>query len=327
MPNSRLIKQTVNGILGPLLGIEIELRRYHRSNHRPQDKIMAMFPNVPWKKSILLEHGIFDPVRGTLYIFHDTGLFSCLSVTLWCLCDLFRKGHATLRIDFSATLSAYKDEPNTDVYPELFVQEVSAENLNELLMYPPNRFQHFDHHGNYSEIDFEIISKLIATYFNFNPSIRERARAFEARFLRKGQRYVGLCVRGTDKSTEISPTDSAFYVEVLDSMLQTGKVDRILIQTDQAQFFDLFAGYFRGICDSIDVLPRTGGKVVVHRTDAIHGRRVKFALNMMAAVLLLSEMPYIITHTGNVGAWILLLRGSCKNVLQATPGAGIVSLN
>ncbi len=37
---------------------------------------------------------------------------------------------------------------------------------------------------------------------------------------------------------------------------------------------------------------------------------------MMAAAIILSRCAYVITHTGNVGAWIAIYRGTSKNLYQ-----------
>ena len=316
-------KQIINLTIGRLFGVEIELRKHFPTNNKASDVLKPLFSDIQWTNALKLEHGIYEPESGELFIFHDTGLFSCLSVTLWCLCDLISAGYVPKKVNFSGTLTAYKDAPGLDVYPELFETVLSESVRKEILQLSKGRSQRFNHHGNYKTLDCEWLSLLARTYLNINSSVNEHTQLLRTRNIVPGKRYVGVWYRGTDKSIEVMPTDSSFYIEATERLLEKRLVDRILIQTDQAQVCDLFKRYFGDICDFIDELPRTEGSTAFHRSDEINGQRADHATNMLAAVSIIASMPYVISYTGNIGAWIVLMRGSSQNVWQATPD-GIV---
>jgi hypothetical protein len=241
-----------------------------------------------------------------------------LSVTLWSIAELISRGHVPAKINFSATLTAYSDSPGKDGYVDLF-SPADVDGLTAgLPAIPMSHWTRFDHHGLYTDLNFASLNLLLATYFRPTPAISLRAGDFRQSFLQPDKQYVGVCIRGTDKAVEVPHVDSSLYIEQAENLLASGQAERVLIQTDQVQICDLFMGYFRGRCDVIDAIPRTRGTTVVHRSAEVKGSRLDFAKNMIAAVSILSELPHVITHTGNVGAWIALMRGSCENLWQAT---------
>lgn len=289
-------------------------------------ELKALFPDRDLRKAIKLEYGVFDREREELLVLHDAGFFSCVSVTVWSICELLAAGHVPKAINFTGTLSLFKDGSVADVYPDFFEMDLSTAAIDEMLQYEPSRFKRFDHHGDYNDLDHELLSLLIRTYLQLNPIVTERADLLRLRYLVPDRRYVGVCIRGTDKALEVPPTDSSFYVEAVDQLLERDQVDRVLIQTDQAQVCELFRSYFNDKCDVFENLPRTTGRVAIHHLpETRDGRGGELAKNMLAAVSTISTMRHIVTHTGNIGAWIVLMRGSSTHVRQATPD-GIVEL-
>jgi hypothetical protein len=309
----------VNGILRRAVEIEV------RPVDIPRRRYERFLPRWVWRRAIKLPYGVYDPRSGTLHVVHDAGLFSCLSVTLWSLADLLCDGHVPRRVNLERTLHAFRDPAPGAAPSTLFTTEVDPVGLDRLAALEPSRLVRFDHHGDYRDLDFEVLTALRETYLPVSPVVLERAAELEREFLVAGVRYGAICIRGTDKATEVIPLDSALYVEAAWSLLDEGAVDRILIQTDQAQIARLFEREFAGRCDRFKVLPVTETLHGIHLSTTLDGRRLEFARDMLAAVMLIAEMPRVITHTGNVGAWTTLLRGSGDGVIQATP-AGFVSL-
>lgn len=309
----------VNGILRRAVEVEVRPVDIPRRRHE------RFLPRSAWRSAVKLPYGVFDPRSGTLHVVHDAGLFSCLSVTLWSLADLLRDGHVPRRLNLDRTLRAFRDQAQDDIQAALFTTVVDPAGLARLGEMDSSRLVRFDHHGDYRDLDFEVLTALRETYLPVSPAVLERAAELERDFLVAGARYGAVCIRGTDKATEVVPLDSALYVEAARSLLDEGIVDRILIQTDQAQIARLFEREFAGRCDRFTVLPVTETLQGIHLSTAVDGRRLEFARDMLAAVMLIAAMPRVITHTGNVGAWTTLFRGSGVGVIQATP-TGFVSL-
>ena len=322
---SLTLKQRINQSLGEFLGIQVQTHKYLPPNNKNKYAIRDQFEDSKQKNLIELEYGIFDQNQGEFFLSHDAGLFSCLSVTLWSICDLLEADYTPKKINFRNSLSAYQDAPITgDPYVLMFKTSTGKEGMPRLSMQHAQKYRRFDHHAPYGKLDFEALKPLVNTYFNPIQYIQDRIQSFHSQYLVTGQRYVGVCIRGTDKGTEVPHTDSSLYIECAEALLDKGLVDRVFIQTDQAQIYNIFKHRFQGICDAVEDLPRTSGKVVIHNTAAVEGRRITFAQDMLAVVTMMSAMPYVITHTGNVGAWITLMRGNAHHVWQAT-AAGIVA--
>lgn len=312
-----VFKRTLNLCTRTLFGVEVQLFKYSAPSNLVKKSIIGNFSSVRKKELIDMEYGIYDPVNAEFFLTHDTGLYSCMSAALWSICDLIAAGHLPSKVNFSGTLSAYKETAGEDTYPQMFESPSVSRLRDKLPAWTADRLKHFDHHGSYSALDFDVLSALVETYFKPNQQIHRQISDFSTQYLKNGQRYVGICIRGTDKATEIAPTDSSLYVERAQKLLEEGLADRVLIQTDQAQICDLFKHHFSGICDVIEALPRTSGQIVLHQTAEISGKRISFAQNMTAAMYILSSMSHIVTHTGNIGAWITLMRGTTRNVWQA----------
>ena len=316
---ARRVKRLINEAVGRSFGVEVELKRYHPDAMMAKARASGLLDVLDHRQMIVMDHGIYDPVAEEFHLVHDTGLFSCLTVTLWAVTELVGAGFVPKKINFARTLSAYRDAAGTDLHAELFRPIETGRLLDDLAGIDRGRFRRFDHHAAYGRLDFPLLAVLLRTYLSPNDRIEERIATFRSQYLAPDRRYVGVCIRGTDKGNEVPATDSSFYIEAADQLLSSGLADRVLIQTDQAQICDLFRRCFGDACDVVEALPRTSGKVVVHRTATIDGNRIEFARNMIAAVAILSTMTHVVTHTGNIGAWITLLRGSSTNVRQQMP--------
>ena len=320
------LKQLFNQCLGQVLGIQVQFGKYAPASKANKYAIRDQFETSRQKDLIELEYGVFDPVNGEFFLSHDTGLFSCLSVTLWSLSDLLDAGHIPRKINFQNSLSAYQDEPHTDDPFLMLFRPPANQNAHGIITAGEHtrRIGRFGHHLPYAALDYAALAPLLANFFSPTQQIVDRQENFRSRYLVAGQRYIGVCIRGTDKGTEVPHTDSSLYIERADALLSQGLADRVFIQTDQVQIYDIFKHRFEGICDAVEDLPRTSGMVVMHKTAAVHGQRIIFAQDMIAAVSMIANMPHVITHTGNIGAWISLMRGNATNVWQAT-AAGIVN--
>src|SRR5262249_44688526 len=93
----------------------------------------------------------------------------------------------------------------------------------------------------------------------------------------------------------------------------------IVVQTDQEQAREEIVANFGGRCRFFNELPVTRGSTAIHQlefgTEIMMGRE-EFAKRIMADAKILSRGAYVITHTGNVGAWIAIYRGTSKNLYQ-----------
>lgn len=266
-----------------------------------------------------LRYAVYDLDSATLYTVHNAGLFSNLSVTMWSIADLIGLGHVPERIDFGLGFDAYKDEPHADIAPDLF-EPVDPAGRARIAAMSADAFGRFGHHGPYEALDLETLGLLRATYLRPNGAVAARSDELRRRYLDPDARYVGAWIRGTDKWSEVAPVDSAVYIDTVEAMLDAGEVDRVLVQTDQAQIRDVVTTWFEGRCDVFSALPVTSGATAIFDTDIDDGRRVDSAVDLLATAAVVADMERVVTATSNIGAWLVLLRGTVAGVHQARDG-------
>ncbi len=66
-------------------------------------------------------------------------------------------------------------------------------------------------------------------------------------------------------------------------------------------------------------MPVTAGDIAVHhvlKQPALRPERRLLARRLVAAIRILAGCRYLITHSGNVGLWLALLRGSAEGLWQ-----------
>jgi hypothetical protein len=134
------------------------------------------------------------------------------------------------------------------------------------------------------------------------------------------ERSIAIYYRGTDKSTEVGLAPVSEYIQAANDILQKSAEDlEIIIQTDQEQVRDAILAHFGQRCRFFKDLPVTRGSTAIHHLkfgEEIMMSREDFAKKMIAATIILSRCAYVITATGNVGAWISIYRGTASNLYQ-----------
>ena len=299
--------------------------RSHNQAHGPFRQTHAMIATVfqlyrRLGRPIRLKYGYYDCGSETLYTIHDAGIGSCMMVTLHNLADLFNGGIRPAHVSFSKTMLAFKDgDRHEDIYPRLF----SASPRTFDLPSQPGREAKLprpDGGKRYSEFPYALYGPLIKRYFQPSASVEETLCGWLEKYAIDLDKCATVCIRGTDKFLEVRPIDSSIYIRRVERVLEQGQIKRVLIQTDQEEIAQVFLKYFGGVCFCVEELPRTSGGMAMHLTPLIEGRRTQFARDILAIILLMSRSRYVITHTGNLGAWIALFRGHTDSMYQMIPG-------
>ena len=317
---AKRLKDGINRGLRAATGFELMLVKSRRGGCSTHPYMAQLLREHSADDLLKLEYGIFNTKTGTFHLLHDAGLFSCLTASLWSISDLLRTGFAPQAVSFRGSCNAFKDRPDSDPFLDFFAPAVSA--ASTVTTTPKlhlDRLGRFDFHGDYRRIDHEVLQPLVHRFFKPTSQVEARAAEFRQRWLQPSASYVAVWIRGTDKSAEVTPLDSSIYIEAAQRMLDDGRADRVLIQTDQAQIYKLFKGYFGNVCDAIEDLSRTEGRTGIHQTNDMAGRRLGFGVDLLAAVQLIAELPLVVTHTGNIGSWLCLRRGHGRGMWQARP--------
>jgi hypothetical protein len=253
---------------------------------------------------------------GTLFVLHNAGLFSCFTTTIWGLVEATYHGHVVQHIDSSLGIQAFTNCPNQSIWSILFrppPQSVKSK-LNPL----PIKLAQFDQHGNYAHIvekhlGVDWLRWYFSAYMIPSQWVGDRSRFFVDKYLIRPDVTATVYIRGTDKHTEVAPTDLSTYFVIVDNLFAGAEIQKVIIQTDQRQYRDAFVERYGLRCEYLRELPVTEGSVVLHDTVNIIDDRQSFAVDLYAMCLALSKAKFVITCTSNVGFFLAahaLLRGS-----------------
>jgi hypothetical protein len=259
--------------------------------------------------------------NGTLYSIHDAGFFSCLTTILWSILRIIGSGGHCYVIDNALGMHSFKERLWHSTYYDLFAKKERKE-IDQLLTVSPLRSQHFDHHSSFEHVirnhlGIEWASQFLRAYMTPSAEVSTITKAFEKKYEIASRPTISVCIRGTDKHLEVTPTPITTYFDVVDEQMGARQGASVLIQTDQAQIRDKFLKQYGAACKYIEELPVTTGNIVIHRNAELIRDREYFAKQLYAMCLAVSSSEVLITHTGNVGFWLALnaiVRG--KPVIQ-----------
>ncbi|MGO9644716.1 MAG: hypothetical protein ACLPY5_08225 [Candidatus Bathyarchaeia archaeon] len=121
---------------------------------------------------------------------------------------------------------------------------------------------------------------------------------------------------------EIAQIQQEYYVQEVKRLIARDPSLRIMIQTDQQQIRDRFMRALGERAFFLSELPVSSSPIGVHdMSDSERGiSNFENDQRMLAAVNILSKCRYTITHTGSIGLWTYLFRGTPRNACQLRPG-------
>jgi hypothetical protein len=247
---------------------------------------------------------------------YNFGLYSNISTTLEDVLTLYRAKINVNRIDYSAGMNWFKDKKDKDVYQEFFSKAKSG----PLKIPKQLRFNSWDVHKVYKQLPLGDLCKAASILFSPSLSVVNIANAMTTSSGVSPERSIAIIYRGTDKSSEVRLAAVEDYIRVANEILRKRAADfEIIVQTDQEQVRNQILTSFDGRCRFFKELPVTRGSTAIHQLEfgtEIMMSREDFAKRMLAATIILSKCAYVITHTGNVGAWVAIYRGTSNNLYQ-----------
>ena len=249
----------------------------------------------------------------TISLLHDSGFFSNCSTLLL---ELARSPRHPLNIQASRSFSHFTEPGQAFEWTDYF------QPATESIAGNPDRWRRsrlavrLPHHSLYRFLDFRISNEILATYFEPSDRVRLRMESITREKLPTSLDNIAvLCVRGTDKGTEVRQSSINRYLKQAQRVTRRHKNMMVWVQTDQAQLQAYFLEKLGPRAFSTDVLPVTDGNTVTHRSATLEDRG-EFALNLLAATRLMSQASRIITYSGNVGYFIVLFRGHSRGLRQ-----------
>src|SRR5439155_13889560 len=257
----------------------------------------------------------YDSERKQLKLLHDAGFFSNCTVTLQNLTVLHpAEGHIEVIW------------PTQTMWRNL---NGSRENLFNDYFRPKNRSQakrmqfvpRFNAHGFYEDLHFKKLNAYVHNYFNPSSLVKSRIQQFFEKYRICPDRTIGVCYRGTDKVFEVRAISPSRYLSEVKKLLKKHTDLRVLVQTDQKQVRDYLLSEIGPAAFHIEGMPVTCSSSAMHITTEKTISNFELGINLLAAVKILAQCKYVVSHTGNVSLWIFLYRGSARNCCQLRPGA------
>lgn len=258
---------------------------------------------------------LYDPETKTLHSNWIGGFYANCSMALLALIQLANRGIVPEKIlmDREWDCACNRQEHgNIDLYP-FFFKEDAREDIPLRADLPP-----IDAHGRYGWLRNEFYTPFLRRWFKpSEESFRIRDKIVLDHKIEL-QKTIAVVYRGTDKHTEVSLARPEEYIWMARKLLKKNPGHRILIQTDQTQVREKFLSFFGADCFFLPELPSTMSGTPIHSLpQAEMGMdKLKYSLVLQGIMLILSRCDIIVNHTGNMGLWIVLYRGSNLSTFQ-----------
>ena len=249
--------------------------------------------------------------KAVLQSTHNYGYFSCLSTILWDLITCANCHQLPDVVGSQHGMRDFKDQDGVDLFARHF-QPPSKAALEAIPL--GNELSIPAHHGDYGRLNHQQMGLFLDAYFQPQSCITSLVSRLIEKYQIQFDNLLAVCYRGTDKWMEVDPVPAAEYVLKIRAILQQHSELRVLVQTDQRQVRDYLLYELGDRAFAIEELPVTDGPTVMHQT--LEGNRQDFADVLLAINLIMARARWLVTHTGNMAFWTVLLRRHGERVEQ-----------
>jgi hypothetical protein len=247
------------------------------------------------------------------YTHHDSYGFSwTFTCTLSMIFNARLLGICIDQINYRLCLHGFKDNADQDAYDWLFEAQPRSRADQ------PEQWPVFERHGVYASFPLQALTVYADLYFRPHRRVRTYADQLVATYGLNLSNTIVLLYRGTDKAIEIEPATPASYAAVARSIMARDPGLTVLCQTDQTQARDAIVTELPETVWFAE-LPVTEGIRPIHQLDVATEFSIsksELALRLLAMTYLVSKAKYVVTHTGNLGAWVALYRGRPEGLYQ-----------
>lgn len=247
------------------------------------------------------------------------GFFSCCSVKLSSLLDFSR---ANLRepgsVDYTRLFAGYNPTPEAGSIHHLFFDEDRSKRQGDLAIVEDGEPRLFDTGSQfvpYRDLKLDKLSPWVAKYFSPSRQVAENIALLRAKYPFAGGNVCSVVYRGNDKSSETAISSCEHFIAKADEALRVNPDVVFHVQTDEQEFREEFSACFPNsfFCEEVPAIRRSMTNVTEQTPME---QRITLATNLLSLIWLASQSQYVITHSGNVGVWCVLFRGSVANVCQ-----------
>jgi hypothetical protein len=249
----------------------------------------------------------------TLTITHNAGIFSCYSIRLQEIIKYFNDNKCLPEIvDSSQQFALYKNT-NIDLSKILFDESDISIDFNDIISISKTNDE--VQFSNFDLLNFEYINLFIDKYFKPTQAINFITDRFVEKYLIVFEETCSVFYRGNDKITETNIPDYDVFFDKCKKIKEDNQNIRFLVQTDEYEFYEEFSKIFTN-STRIDEIPMIRKQNSVVHQQIPRSELTQFAMNFLAATLIVSKCNFLVTNSGNCGYWSVLFRGNSKNVYQ-----------
>ena len=265
---------------------------------------------------ILDSYTRFDETNGKLDLTLNAGFFANCTITLGGLIRIYPSDRY-VKVNWPSQDQWRDDDQLGRNLFDLYFQPNSDLDPHSL-----SRLSPFRASGVLRDLRFDKLTPYIENYFAPSEVARKKLDELVHKYEIDYDNTIGVWYRGTDKflahTTELMPVQARYYVTEVLRLIRKNPRLRVLLQTDQEQVRDIFVRELGEHMFYFSELPVIKSLIGVHNMSR-EDRGIsnfEFATTLLAVVYIFAKCRYVVTHTGNVGLWIYLYRGSARNTFQ-----------
>lgn len=255
--------------------------------------------------------GYMDVIR----VCYDAGFFSCCAVRLCQIIRFFNKNNKLPSIvDSSGLWGKYKDQGDADVTNYFFEDSSKIKQDIEEVDYCDEQF------SNYGSIDINKIKKFVKKYFSPSKEIVVYQNFLLNKYNINLDKTISVFYRTHDKIFETSVPSYQDMLGKIRELKEKNKDHRVLVQSADPEFCKLVSSEYKDTIVFEEIMKFDGSIMQELGTLVPEGQRKNQALIFLSIILIISNSSRVILNSGNIGLWIVFLRGSTYNIHQHLNG-------
>lgn len=252
----------------------------------------------------------------TLKITHNAGFFSCCTIRLIEIMKFFNRNKALPeKIYDSEQFAFYKKELSENIVPTFFEYrpDINIVHHSEICVTNEPGEVSF---GDYSKFHFDEIALFINKYFYPSKIVRCMMQDYKMNYNIDFENTCAIFYRGNDKMRECEVTPYSDFINKAKEILAVNPNIKFLVQPDETEFLEAFTSAFPDNCFWFSETPHIRKKNTAIFYELPPEKKTEHGCYFLAAVMIMAQCKYLITHSGNGGMWAVLYRGNSNGVYQ-----------
>jgi len=243
---------------------------------------------------------------------HNAGFFSCCTIRMMRIVQFYSKNKIFPVVDSSKQWDSYKDKPG-DISHLFFKDNADEQIIDSDIGY----YNGLDNElSDYSLLDFKNLNFLVEKYFSPSNEVMNSYDYLLNKYNIDFNNTIAVCYRGNDKHKETNLPSHSEMIEKIDELVIKFPNHRILIQSDEVDFYESVMKKYPNIIYFEEILKIRKNELSPIQYLVPIGHKTQQAITFLSILLIISKCSNIILNSGNVGMWIALFRGSSNNIYQ-----------